>query len=158
MIHICWKFDCQVLRVTTRGMIIITIEFSMLNGGIFTHENRARWKKSDRTAGRRKSARSKFHFNPEIPRHIMATLLSLSFRFSLPLSLFISSSFFRDTPRREQLWMRKRTENERERESETRTRARCGNTAAAYTCICYCDMDVNRLGGLRRMWGESRFR
>lgn len=139
-------------------MAIIAIEFSVA-GGIFMHTREDRARGGKRETDGRKRARSKFHFNPEIPRHIMATLLSLSFRFPLPLSPFISSSgffFFRDMSRCEQLRMRAtRKRAEREQDEDER---RYGNTAAAYTCICYCDMDVNRLGGLRRMWGESRFR
>lgn len=81
-------------ELTIKRMAIIPIEFPVMLDGIFAHtrENRARWRKKRGPAD--ESARSKFHFNPEIPRHIMATLLSLSFRFPLSLSLFISFSFF----------------------------------------------------------------
>lgn len=121
---ICYRnFIGKRRELTTKRMVIITIEFPVLNRRhlhAYVRESRA-MEKEERPAG---SARSKFHFNPEIPRHIMATLLSLSFRLSLPLSLFISSSFFSRyaAPRA----IMDASDAKAGRESETRTRDRVG--------------------------------
>jgi len=126
-------------------MVIITIEFPVLNNGItYTRENRARRKERQMKARDRN-----FILIRSKSGSTMATLLSFSFRLSFYLIFF----FFAICAPRAII-----DTSDAKADGENETKTMWEYVTAAYTCICYCDMDVNRLGGLQRMWGESRFR